>query len=77
MKMVKVFITNIIAEEKIHIIEDFYLHDVICDCMLEDGRVKERVHLSLTQSDYKELMEKGYFEEKEAGADSFMDLVWD
>ena len=69
MKMIKIFITDIIQDENVHIIEEIYFHEVTYDCMSEDGRERKNAFRVFTQSEYEEVMEKGYFVMYEPDAD--------
>lgn len=62
--MTRVFVTNITKDEKKHMVDDIWLHEVICDCTIEHGVTEKQTCRIFSNKEYADVMSKGYYEIK-------------
>jgi len=59
--MTRVFVTNIISDKEKHMIEDIFLHEVICDCTVENGTAEYQTCRIFSYKEYDDVINKGYY----------------
>lgn len=64
--MTKVFVTNITSDKEKNIIEGIFLHEVICDCTVENGTTEHQTTRIFSYREYDDVIKKGYFEIEDA-----------
>jgi len=60
--MTRVFVTNITSDKEKHMIADIFLHEVICDCTVENGSTEYQTCRIFSYKEYDDVIKRGYYE---------------
>lgn len=58
----KVFVTNITKDTNIDMGCGVWLHHVICDEVIENGKTEKQVYRIFSNKEYEDVINKGYYE---------------